>query len=306
MNDHVHPIMKAALEPVKPKIDPFKVKTGRPPELKPPTIPPKIDLPAPAKVPVYRQSMINMGLKCMEQLRFRYMEGIIVAPTGAQTVGSSTHAAIARNLIVKKENGVGCSLEESLDVFSTDFELRSQETEFKEDENKDALKDVGAQCVSAHHREIAPTIQPVSVEENFVIETDAGFNLEGTIDCVDADTVIRDAKTSKGKYDPDSVVGAVQPAMYDFAYEAIRGEKSAGFQYDVLIKPTKTIGARTQTVRAKVTDEDRQWLFNAVTQVDRAVKAGIFIPAAEGAWWCSKKWCGYAAHGICKKFQRAD
>ncbi len=248
--------------------------------------------------PVYRQSHLDMFLRCGKQFEFRYLKGIISPPSAALTVGSSTHAGIAKNFIIKKENGVGCTAEELKDTVASDFDVRSKETEFKEDENPGALKDVAIQCAIAHHTEIAPHIQPDTVEESFIIETDAGYDLAGTLDLISTEGVIHDAKTSKSKYADDSVSGAIQPAMYDFAYEQLRGKKAKAFQYDVLIKPTKTIGARTQTVRGKVNKNDRAWLFETITQVDKAIKAGVFLPAPEDSWVCNSKWCGYWS--ICK------
>lgn len=277
-------------------VDPFKIrsnKTGT--ELPPVTKPLIIDEPTKLAVPQYHQSALLMYLRCGLQYEFRYVKGIKVPPSGALTLGSSTHAAIARNLIVKKENGVGITKEEALDVYSTDFEIRSQETDWKEDDAGEQ-KDMGARCVEAHHTQIAPEIDPDAVEESFVIETDAGYNLGGTLDVIDKSGLIRDAKTSKNKYDDNSVSGAMQPAVYDFAYEQTRGKKATGFQYDVLIKKKK--GVETQKVAGVVSDADRQWAFKTINKVHKAIQSGNFLPADEDSWVCSEKWCGY--WGICK------
>jgi hypothetical protein len=245
------------------------------------------------KVPEYHQSALDTFLRCGRQFEFRYILNYRSPYSGASMLGTSVHAAVNRNLIAKKENKVGCSLEEALDTFSSDFDIRAQETEFKEDESKDALKDVGAELVQLHHTKIAPDLIPDKVEEHFIIETDAGYNLAGKLDLITADGVIHDLKTSKAKYADNAVTGALQPAMYDFAYEALRGEKAKGFQYDVLMKPTKTIGARYQQVRGEVTEQDRNWLFETVDTVHRAIGAGVFLPAQEDSWVCSPKWCSY-------------
>jgi CRISPR/Cas system-associated exonuclease Cas4 (RecB family) len=240
--------------------------------------------------PRYHQSAIDTFLRCGLQYEFRYVLGIRSPSSGAATLGRSFHTAIAKNLITKKENGVGCTLEEALDVFSSDFDDASKEAAFTEGEDKDELKDVGIQCVSLHHKEIAPTIDPDVIEERFIIDTDAGFSLGGTLDIVSKAGVIHDSKTSKTKYPDDAVSGAIQPAMYDFAYEALRGKKSTGFQYDVIVK-TKT--PKTQMVRGQVTQADREWLFQTLNSVHSAIKAGVFLPAQEDSWVCTKKYCGY-------------
>ena len=237
--------------------------------------------------------MVGTFQRCPKQFEWRYIKGIIAKPTGALTVGSSTHAGIAKNFIVKKENGIGITQEELRDSVATDFDIRAKETEFKEDEDPGQLKDVAIQCAEAHHATIAPGIQPDAVEETFVIETNGGYSLAGTLDLVSKEGVIHDAKTSKARYEDTAVEGSIQPAMYDFAYEALRGKKARAFQYDVLIKPTKTLGVRVQAVRGKVSKHDRNWLFETINSVNSAVKAGAFPPAAEDSWVCSPKWCGY-------------
>lgn len=251
---------------------------------------------APA-VPEYHQSAINMFLKCGKQWFFRYVDGIKTPPSAALTVGSAVDAAITRNFILKKEKGEDSPLEEVLDTYSTDFEIRAGDTEWGEDD-RGVQKDVGAQCLTIHHKEIAPHIKPVAVQEAFVIETDAGYNLGGTLDVVDAEDFCRDSKTAKAKYDDDAISRAVQPALYDFAFETLRGRSAKGFAYDVMIKPTKTLPARSQVVKGTVTAGDREWLFGAIEQMHKAILAGVALPAPDGAWWCSAKWCGY--WNICK------
>lgn len=267
----------------------------------------KIPLKPTVAVPEYHQSAIQMFLKCQKQYYFRYILGIKTPPTAALTVGSAVDAAITRNLIQKKRTGTDVSLEEVKDVYSTDFDIRAKDTEWGEDD-QGQQKDVGLQCLAAHHREIAPTINPETVQENFVIETDAGYNLGGTIDLTDkrptGEIDIADSKTSKSKYDDDPISKAIQPAMYDFAYQAVKGSPASGFRFDVMIKPTKTLPARTQRISGKVTPQDREWLFQTINEMHKSLQAGIALPAPEGAWWCSLRWCGYASAGVCPKFQK--
>lgn len=245
----------------------------------------------------YHQSEINMFLKCGKQWEFRYLLGIRTPPRGAMTVGSSVDAGVTRNLTQKVASKTDMPIGDVLDVYSTDFDIRAKETDF-EGEDSGTFKDVGAQLLKAHHEVLAPAIQPAKVQEKFVIETDAGYNIGGTIDLVEADDTVADTKTAKTKYGEDSISRAIQPAVYDFAFEALNQRKSPGFRYDVLIKPTKTIGARTQQVKAQVTEADREFLFDTISNMDKAIKAGVVLPAAEGSWWCSKDWCGY--WGRCK------
>jgi hypothetical protein len=251
--------------------------------------------------PKYHQSALEMYLKCGMSYEFRFILGIICPPTAALTVGSSVDHAVTANLIEKVSTAKDMPLEQVLDAYSGAFDLRATETEWDEDEDPGKQKDMGAQLVRLHHEKLAPTIAPATVQEEFVIETDAGYDLGGTIDLTEHDDTIADTKTSKTKYADDAASRELQPALYDFAFEALKKRKAKQWRYDVLVKPTKTKPPEAQQICAQITADDRAWLFRTVDQVHRGIQAGIALPAAKGAWWCSKGWCGYSR--VCPKFQ---
>lgn len=251
--------------------------------------------------PKYHQSELALYLKCGKAWEYRYVQGIKTPPKAVLTVGSSVDAAVTHNLIQKIKSGEDLPAEAVLDTFSSDFDSRVKETEW-EDEDPGVSKDIGASLVKLHHEKAAPAIKPKSVQESFVIETDAGYDLGGTIDLTEVSGVVADTKTSKLAYKADAIERALQPALYDFAYEALNGKPAEAFRFDVLVKPTKTKPAQYQAVQAKVTGADREWLFETITQVHKSIQAGVTLPAPEGAWWCSREWCGYA--GICPKFRK--
>lgn len=252
------------------------------------------------KIPEYHQSAIQLFQKCGLAYEFRYVMGIKTPPKAALTVGSSVDDGVTRNLVQKIQSGQDLSESEVLDVYSTSFDIRAKETEW-DDDDSGKQKDMGAQLVKAHHAKVAPNIDPLTVQEKFVIETDAGYSLGGTIDLTEKSGVIADTKTSKLKYADDSISRSLQPAMYDFAYEALHGQKAKSFRYDVLVKPTKTKPPEVQQIEAQVTFADREWLFDTINNVHKAIQAGVAIPAPEGAWWCSRDWCGFAS--MCPKFK---
>jgi len=242
--------------------------------------------------PEYHQSAIQMYLKCGKQYFYRYILGMVIPPRAALTVGGAVDTAVTHNLTQKISNGADVPLQEVLDTFETDFNKRSLTTDWGGDD-PGQMKDQGAKLVSAHHQEIAPKLDPVSVQTKFKIELDGEYDLGGTIDLVEKNDVVADTKTAKLKYDEDAVKDSIQAGLYDFAFEALNGRPAKAFRFDVLIKPTKTLPARTQQVESKVTPTQRQFLFDTIENVHKSIKAGIAMPAPEGSWWCSKEWCGY-------------
>jgi CRISPR/Cas system-associated exonuclease Cas4 (RecB family) len=243
----------------------------------------------------YHQSEVAQYLKCGKQWEFRHVLGIKAPPRVELTVGRSVDEAITHNLALKVKSGADVSEAEVVDVCATQFDKEAQDTEWRAGEDPGQEKDAAIQCVKAYHKEIAPKVQPATVQERFVLETDAGYNLGGTIDLTTKQKIVADTKTSNKVYNEAAIYRAIQPTLYDYAYEALHGEKAAGFRYDIMIKPTKTMGARIQQVQSKVTKADRQWLFETIHQVHAGIQAGIALPAPDlpGVWWCSEKFCGY-------------
>lgn len=244
--------------------------------------------------PKYHQSEIKTFLMCGLRHMFRYQMKV-KAPHGAHaTTGLAVDTSVNHGLTHKAKTGEYVCIEEAVDVCATEFEKRVPETTFKEDEKPGECKDAAIAVVKVHHKTLAPLIKPKTVQQEFVIETDAGFDIGGTLDYTEEDDTIGDTKTASrqraGSYE---VNRTFQPAMYDYAFKAINGRESKGWRYDIFTRPTKTLPAEYKPVAGKVTPADHEWLFNGINQVHRAITAGVALPAPEGSWYCSEKWCEY-------------
>ena len=233
-----------------------------------------------------------MYLKCPKSWRFRYVDGVVTPPKAALTVGNAVDSAVTNNLIQKLRTGVDLSQADVIDVYSTDFDVRAKETAWGDDD-AGKQKDMGVKLITAHHEQLAPKIDPATVQEKFRLETDMGYDLGGTIDLTEKDGTVADTKTSKNAYAEDAISRALQPALYDFAFKALYGQPAKAFRYDVLIKPTVRNPVRVQQITAKVTPADTEWLFDTINNVHKAITAGVDSPAPDGAWWCGKDWCGF-------------
>lgn len=243
---------------------------------------------AAVEMPEYHQSAINMFLKCPRQYMFRYMMGLRLQPKSALTVGRAFDISSGHNFTQKIETKTDLPVGDVLDAYSTAFDLEAPLTDWDGDD-PGKQKDLGAKLTKAFHELAAPKIQPVSVQETFRVETDAGYALGGTFDVTEANHVIRDQKTSKAEYAPDAVNTEIQPAVYSFAYKAKHGIQPE-FAFDVV---TKHKEPRYQEVKGQVTDTQTNQLFEAVQMMHSQIQRGEFQYAPPGAWWCSKSWCGY-------------
>lgn len=252
------------------------------------------------KKPIYHQSEINTFLRCGKQWYFRYVEKIKTPPKAALTVGKAVDNAVTANLQEKIKTGSLLDTEAVLDTYSSTFDKEAIETEWGDDD-KGQQKDIGVQLTKAHCDTIAPLIEPRTVQEEFLIKTNAEYDLGGTFDVIETADVVVDTKTAKQKYSDDAIQNEIQPILYTFAAEALY-KRPFAFRYDILIKPTKTIGARTQQIYDTVSQSSKEFLFDTIDNMHKAIKAGAFMPPPPGSWVCSKEWCGYA--NICPKFKK--
>lgn len=243
---------------------------------------------------VFHQSEIATYLKCGLLWEFQYVKNQRQPGRSYFTVGSAVDAGVNYFQVQKLKTGQNIGFEEAAAVFLTDWKIKAPDTEWDpEEKGEGEQKDMGLQLLKLYVDQVGPTIQPLTIQETFEIQTDAGYDLGGTIDLTEKDFTVRDLKTSKTKYDEDAVTRSLQAAMYDFAFQALHEVPSSGFVFDVMVKPTARKPAEYQEVRGKVTDDDRQWLFNTVENVHKAITAGVAAPAADGAWWCAPKWCPF-------------
>jgi hypothetical protein len=236
----------------------------------------------------YRQSEVGMFLKCARQYMHRYLLGEITPPNAALTLGSSVDTAVTHNFEQKIETKTDLKIDYVVDIFSTDYENRKTETEWDEDPGK--IKDIGVKLIRLHQETAAPKIQPVSVQETFFIDTDVGYGLTGTMDLTDENDFIRDTKTSKSSYSEEKVSDSLQATMYSTAFEVNRGKAPKGFVFDVLVK---TKEPKYQEIKGEISKGQKEIMFDSINIMHNQIARGEFQYAPEGAWWCSKDWCGY-------------
>jgi len=249
--------------------------------------------------PKYHQSEIKMFLMCGMSWVFRYVDKIKMPGSAAAMIGNCVDTGVSANFAQKVTSGADMPLDQVLQTCSEEFEKRLPETVFDEEEQPGPAKDAAIRVMEFHHKHVAPLIRPATVQEQFVIETDAGYDLAGAIDYTDKAGFIGDTKTaSRQRASSYTVNGAFQPAMYDFAYQAIRGKPANGFRFDIITRPTVKLAPEYKPISGQVTATDHAWLFNGITQVHKAIQAGVALLISEGHWKCSPKYCEYFS--ICK------
>lgn len=240
--------------------------------------------------PRYRQSQIKDYLRCGIYYEFRYIQGLTSPGNGATTVGSAVDFAVNSSLEQKIKTGSDFSLAEIVSATAQEFDRLAPQTDFKGEDPKE-FKTTALQISKLYWENVSPSIQPETVQETFLIDTDSGYQLTGTFDVTDKKGQVRDLKTASPsrarEYDVNT---KMQAAMYDWAYEQLRGKPSTGFVFDILTREAKP---RYISISGQVTPENREFLFRTINNFHQAVSAGVALPAPEDVYWCSKKWCPF-------------
>lgn len=244
---------------------------------------------------VYHQSEIADYLKCGIYHQYKFLEGRRAPLKSAATVGLACDGGINHALITKIE-GEEASLEEIRDVTATVFDELTPETDW--DEPEDLMKDTAIRIVEVFMEQVAPTLSPAGVQVPFQVELEKPYDIGGTIDLIETTGRIHDLKTaSPGRVKSHQVNLSLQPAMYTFAASAVYGEPFTEFQFNIITRKVGSSPKYTPTL-GTVTARDHEILFDTIDRVHHAIQSGVAVPAPEGSWICTRKWCPF--WDICK------
>lgn len=245
-------------------------------------------------------SQLNMFLKCGEQYRQRYILKKIIPPSAALIRGKSCHKAEEINFKQKIETENDLSVEAVKDYFSDNwesekFKIRWTEKDLDGDSVSKAtsrVKDIGVGLIGIYHKNHAPLVIPISVEDKFSVQFEGGYpELIGYMDLIEKEDIISESKfvgksPTKGEIDTD-----VQLTTYDLGFRQKYGRKPQKLikRYAIATKTPKT---DTQEAPARADDVIDRYL-RRLEAFMSALEKGLFLPATSGSWWCSQNWCGY-------------
>lgn len=239
-------------------------------------------------------TQLKMYLRCPLQYFFRYVCGLKVPPTSGLTLGRTIHEALGENYRQKLQSYEDLPIEQVTDVFSDYWDREAKETVFANGEKPGKLKDDGIGLLKAYFKDVAPNVQPIEVEKEFLIETGVTkLPLKGYIDLIDDEAQIVDHKTTKRSFPTDSAEKDLQLTAYSMAYRTLYGHKESGVRLDVMVrnkqpKIQQLYGARTQA------DIDR--FLRLAQQVEHSINAEAFYPNEN--FMCGN--CGYGE--MCEKW----
>lgn len=248
----------------------------------------------------WSNTQLEMIFKCPEAYRRRYIEGERLPPGIAQLRGTGVHGAASLNFTQKIESHVDLPAKDIIDAAVAKFDqetaaggiaLADDEVGRGIDVLLDETRDDVADMAAVHAKEQAPDYQPILVEHSINLDLPGARSLLAIIDLADTEQRVVDFKTAKRTPNKGTADGSLQLTIYDAAFEAERGQRPSELRLDTIVQ-TKTKTSRNVQATHR-TDADRAVLAARIEAAAAMVNAGLFAPAAIGAWNCSARWCGY-------------
>ena len=238
-------------------------------------------------------SSISTYLKCPMQWYFRYIEGKRIPPNGVMYLGTQWHKMAEDNYTQKVKTKKDRALNHMKEFFAASFDLGLKNTEVVFEngaKEKGELKDRGVIITGLYGTKISPTVQPLYIEEKFLIKVEGAHKeLTGFWDVLDNKGYVRDNKSKSKCPGQNDVDNNLQLSIYSLAYRTIFKKKETGLTLDCAIS-TKV--PYVEIMRTTRTNNDVADITRVILGVEKAVKTGIFYPKSDG-WHCSEKWCGF-------------
>lgn len=244
-------------------------------------------------------TQVEMYSRCGEQYRRRYKERQIIPPGISLLRGSAVHTGVEHNYKQKVESHKDLPKKDVVDRSASAFDdkVRAEGILLNPDEESRGKKVVLAEgkdstvrLAGLYSDKVAPLVQPKLVETKQTLSVPgASHDLLCRLDVLDDKGVIRDTKTGM-KTKPQSDWDASVQLTFYWAMALALKLNPTGIVVDQLIDTKEPKYVLSQTAR---TEKDVNALLCRVNAFQAGVKAGIFIPASPGSWWCSPNWCGY-------------
>jgi len=247
--------------------------------------------------------------KCGQKFAFRNIDGI-KTPTGLAALrGNVCHRTSELDLQHKIDHGTLLPDEAIPDLVSQSahefVEKRGMFLGPNDPQTiKEAMKfliDEAMGFALIHHEKLAPIINPIAVEEKWIVEI-AGFpfDIAGTFDVTQLKG-FRDAKNRAKSPNANEAFVSTQVSAYALGYYVTHGEVAENIAIDVIVK-TKTM-AKVVTQETSRDMSDIKTILGSFEAAAKVIESGAYMHAdPEVAWWCSAQWCGY--HSICPWVRR--
>lgn len=254
---------------------------------------------APAKRPHLSPSQIGLYTKCGEAWRRRYIKKEVIPPGVALIKGSSLHRGAEHNFKQKIASREDLTPTEVVDYAVASFDtqvmtdgilLNSEEEAIGKSKVIGEAKDSTARLAGMFVKDIAPNYQPRDVEMQVRINLPTStHDLLSIADMVTENDEIVELKTGK-RWTQDKADANGQVTFQAMAFRAVHKKDPSKIVIENLVDNKTAVRNSLVTVRDEGDYEAMIARMNAVLD---GINKGVYAPANEAGWWCSRNFCGY-------------
>ncbi|MCK5617330.1 PD-(D/E)XK nuclease family protein [Candidatus Pacearchaeota archaeon] len=244
-------------------------------------------------------SQIGTFCECGVAYRKSYIERLKTGSGSGAVFGTAGHFAENEiNLRQKIKSKVDVPVDVVQDAFRDRLQGMKGDIEWNKAERKEGvrklwreMKETGIVAMERLHLDLAPKIQPISIEAKIVIPLkNFPIDIMGTWD-VECRRDLWDFKFKKKtptQNDADKNLGFT---LYAMAKTVKDGKPPRSIKMAGIVRLKR--GPKTFEITTKRTEDDFRRVLLTVNKIEKSIQAGIFLPASPLSWKCAPAWCGH-------------
>jgi len=235
-------------------------------------------------------SQIAAYQKCGRQWMYHYVYRIKTPYSPSLVLGQSIHEALEINYKNKMFYQEDLSWSDVESHFVDAVRAREQETQWA-DSSQEEIIETGRKALKLYYDTVAVKIIPAQVEQKFTFPIMPGWEMTGIIDLIDSEGVIVDHKTSsKTSWNREKADRALGITIYAMSVSESRN-LSQVVRIDSIVCAKKE--PKIEQFPSMRHADDFARAMTVIRSMIKGLQAGIYMPAQEDHWCCSKKFCGY-------------
>lgn len=239
------------------------------------------------------QSTLEEYLRCGVKWRFS-RESRHEWATVRMAVGTGVGIGAHEDNERKITTGEPAKLREIVEIAVTGYELEVETVEVPEAPAEVARgKDTTASAAREYGKRVSPLLTDViEAESPIVAEVAEGLEIAGTPDYVTREG-LGDLKTGQPWSQARADLSR-QLTVYGLLHAARHGSYPRRLWIDSIGRVHgKRVAWDAHRLWTGRSVEDYRAVLEVIDAARRGMEAGICLPAPEGAWWCSAKWCPF-------------
>lgn len=234
-------------------------------------------------------SQISTYQKCGRQWMYRYIHKLKSPYSPALVLGQSIHEALEINYKNKLFYQEDLAYSEVEGYFVNAVQAREQETIWADSSQNDIIE-TGRRALKFYYDTVAVNIFPKVIEHKFTFPIMPGFEMTGIIDLIDQEDRIIDHKTSaRASWNQEKADRALGLTIYSMA-------ASESNKLSQVVRIDSIVCGKTPKIEQFTSVRNAEDYYRAMTTIRSMIKgiqAGIYMPAQEDHWCCTKKFCSY-------------